>query len=278
MLRRLLTLFVILDLAAIALFLWGWANACADPVVRRATIELPRWPAGARPVTVALLSDIHIGSIVMDEARLRRIVAQVNALKPDLVLLAGDFVSGHDTADGRTFATRLTGPLSGLDAPLGTVAVPGNHDHWTDIAAVRSALEQAKVSVLANDAVTRGPLAIVGVDDLHSGHDSLPKALAAFHRIDGAPLLLTHSPDLAPKLPAGGAVLLAGHTHCGQIVLPWWGPISVPSSYGDRYLCGVIREGRSTVIVTGGVGTSIAPLRFGAPPDLWLLTIGPGKR
>lgn len=278
MLRRLLKLGAFGLVVAAGLFLWGWLDARADPIVRRATIELPHWPDGAAPVTVALLSDIHIGSSVTDERRLRRIVAQVNALRPDLVLLAGDFVAGHDPEEGRNYAARLTGPLSGLRVRLGVVAVLGNHDHWTDPVAVRTALEQAKVTVVENGAVARGPLAIIGIGDAHTGHDSLPAALAAFHRVKGAPLMLTHSPDVAAGLPPGGGVLLAGHTHCGQAVLPWWGPISVPSRYGNRYLCGVIREGRSTIIVTGGVGTSVVPLRFGAPPDLWLFTVGPGGR
>ncbi|HWK35395.1 metallophosphoesterase [Sphingomonas sp.] len=278
MVRRLMILILLGGGIAAAVLLWGLANARADPVVRRATIALPHWPRGAPPVQVALISDIHIGSVVMDGARLRRIVPQVNRLGPDLVLLAGDFVAGHNPAQGRAFAARLTGPLSLLDARLGVVAVPGNHDHWTDLAAVRSALDRAGVKVVANGAVARGPLAIIGIDDAATGNDSLPIALAARRRIAGAPLLVTHSPDLAPRLPAGGALLLAGHTHCGQIVVPWWGPIAVPSAYGDRYRCGIVREGGRLVIVTGGVGTSVVPLRFGAPPDLWLITVGPARR
>src|SRR3954462_6463540 len=84
-------------LLAAGLALWGHINARADPIVRRANVALPDWPAGAQPVTVALFSDVHIGNSTMDADRLTRIVAQVNALKPDLVLIAGDFASVHDS-------------------------------------------------------------------------------------------------------------------------------------------------------------------------------------
>jgi predicted MPP superfamily phosphohydrolase len=94
-------------------------------------------------------------------------------------------------------------------------------------------------------------------------------------RLTGARLILTHSPDIAPNLPPQVSLLLAGHTHCGQVVLPLLGPISEVSRYGARYRCGIRREGGRIVVVTAGLGTSGGPFRLGAPPDLWLLTLGP---
>ena len=262
--------------AALALLIvattgWFYSNARADPVVRRITLHLPGLQPGQAPVEVVLLSDIHIGNAAMDGARLTRIVAQVNALKPDLILVAGDFVFGHDRAAAVPMAAALVRPLSGLRATFGTVAVLGNHDHWTATPQIRDALRRADITLLENAAVARGPLAVAGVDDLFSGHADLPKTLAALTRIKGAPLMLTHSPDLATQLPPTIPLLLAGHTHCGQIVLPLIGPPSVVADH--RYLCGVVRDGARTTIVTGGLGASGISLRYAAPPDLWLITL-----
>ena len=270
--RRVLILLASLIVLALLLSGWGFLNARADPVVRRATLALPNWPAGAAPVRVVLFSDVHIASATMNEARLARIVGQVNALKPDLVLIAGDFASGHDSARAAEMARGLS-PLAGLRTRLGVIATFGNHDEWTSPAVIRRALETAGVTVLDNQAVQRGPLAIGGAGDAYTGHQDLPALGDAMRGLTGARIVLTHSPDLAPQLPADMSLLLAGHTHCGQIVLPLYGPITHVAA--PRYRCGVIHEKGRTIIVTGGLGTSTVPLRFGAPPDLWLLTLGP---
>jgi uncharacterized protein len=261
-------LFVLLALAG-----YGFVEARRDPVVRTATIAMPDWPAGAPPIRVVLLSDLHAGNLAVTPARLGRVVAQVNALRPDLILIAGDFLPGHEPVDAAA-ATAILAPLMGLHARLGVVAVPGNHDHWTGLGAVRSALEALGVTLLSNQATARGPLAIAAVDDDYSEHARTAPTLAAARRLPGAKLVLTHSPDIAPQLSSDFPLLLAGHTHCGQAVIPFYGSLDPVSRYQDRYRCGIIREGDRRVIVTAGIGGTI-PLRFNAPPDLWLLTLGP---
>jgi predicted MPP superfamily phosphohydrolase len=270
--RRFLLALAALVALALLLFGWGFLNARADPVVRRASLVLPDWPAGAAPVRVILFSDVHIASATMDTARLARIVGQVNALKPDLVLVAGDFASGHDSARAAAMADGLA-PLAGLRARLGTIATFGNHDEWTSPVLIRGALERAGVTLLDNQAVQRGPLAIGGAGDAYTHHQDMPTLREAMHNLTGARIVLTHSPDLAPQLPADMPLLLAGHTHCGQIVLPLYGPATHVAA--PRYRCGIVHEKGRTIVVTGGLGTSTVPLRFGAPPDLWLLTLGP---
>ena len=161
---------LLLIAAAGGAWLYARSEARADPVFRHLRLALPGLSAGAKPVRVALLSDVHIGSAAMDGHRLARIADQINARHPDLVLIAGDFIYGHDPADGARLAGGLTGPLSRLKAPLGVIAVPGNHDHWTGVRPVREALEAAGVTVLANRAVRRGPLLVLGFDDSFSGH------------------------------------------------------------------------------------------------------------
>lgn len=262
-----------LAVALLGLLLWGFLEARADPIVRRAAIAMPDLPAGTPPIRVLLLSDIHAGNLAVTPARLERVVAQVNALKPDLVLIAGDFMPGEAEIDAAT-ATAALAPLKGLHARLGVVAVPGNHDHWTGLGAVRKALEAADVTLLANQAMVRGPLVIAGVDDDYSRHARTGQTVAAARLLPGAKLVLTHSPDIAPQLPPDFPLLLAGHTHCGQVVIPFHGSLDPVSRYEDRYRCGIIREGAHTVVVGAGIGGSL-PLRLNAPPDFWLLTLMP---
>lgn len=227
-------------------------------------------------MTVALLSDIHIGGPAMDVPRLERIVAQVNALRPDLVLIAGDFISGEDPARGARAAARLGAPLSGLRARHGVLAVLGNHDHWTAPELVRAQLARANITVLANTVARAGPLTVGGVDDPFTDRDRTADVLA---RMTRPGLILAHSPDIAPQTPRG-TLVLAGHTHCGQIMLPIVGPAVTTSPslgrrlYDPKYRCGLVRQDGKVVVVTGGLGASL-PLRLGAPPEVWSLTLGP---
>jgi predicted MPP superfamily phosphohydrolase len=273
--RKLLIVLTLILLAASGVLYYAHEEARRDPVVRTATIRLPDWPAKAKPVRAVLISDIHIGSTAMDARRLARIADQINALHPDIVLIAGDMIFGHDRQGAVRLGGGLVAPLSHLRAPLGAVAVLGNHDHWTGAATVRDDLQRAGVTVLENEAIMRGPLAIGGVDDDSSGHAEVRGTLARLRALKGARIVLTHSPDIAPSLPADTPLLLAGHTHCGQVVLPFFGPISEVTRYPERYRCGIRVEGKRAVVVTAGLGTSGPPLRLGAPPDLWLLTLGP---
>jgi len=272
--KRLLLAVAFLFAAGCGLAGYSYSEARRDPVVRTARVALPGWPAGAAPVRVVLLSDLHIGTAAMDAARLERIVGQVNALGPDLVVIAGDFIYGHAANSAARIGAPMVAPLSRLRAPLGVIAALGNHDHWTGGAAVRGLLERAGVTVIENGATERGPLAIGVVGDDFSRHADLAATLRAMAKLPGARIVLTHSPDIAPRLPADVALLLAGHTHCGQVVLPVYGPVSEVSRFGARYRCGLRREPGRTVVTTAGLGTSGGPFRLGAPPDLWLLTLG----
>ena len=258
---------------AVLLAVAGWwhINALADPAVRRTRLALPDWPAGAKPVTVALISDIHIGNSTMDPERLTRIVSQINGLQPELVLIAGDYVAGHEVPVARAGARNLVAPLSRLRAPLGVVAVLGNHDQSVPVT-IAAALRQAGVTVLDNAAVVRGPLAIGGVGDAFSGHDDLPATLRAMAGSSGARVILTHSPDVSLAVPAGIGVLFAGHTHCGQGVLPIVGAPRV--FWKPGLMCGLVRRGGLTTVITAGLGTSGVPMRFRAPADVWLVTLG----
>lgn len=257
-------------------------NASAMPIVRRAEVELP-FPADApsKPVTVALLTDTHLSGPDNSPARMARIVAQINALKPDLILLGGDYI-GDDKGGAIYDAPASIAPFAGLRAPLGVVAVLGNHDSRSKLneralsaADWRTAFARIGIPLLQDGATRRGPIAIAGFRDIYTRKIDMPDTLAAMRQVGGAPVMLSHGPDIFPLLPDAPSLTLVGHTHCGQIALPFVGITYVPSKYGTRYACGLYREGARTMIVSGGVGTSSAPVRMLAPPDIWLVTIRP---
>lgn len=261
----------------------GYWNATRDPIVRQAAVVMPNWPEDAAPIKVLLIADTHVAGPDMPPERLTRILRELNATNPDLTLLAGDYISEKRLATRIYTPAELAAPFAVLRAPLGIVAVPGNHDHWSDLDAIIAELRKNGVTVIANNAVKRGPLIIGGVDDDFTNHHNLAATFAAMDALEGedakAPrLLLTHGPDVVPDLPAPVGAVVTGHTHCGQIVLPVIGAISYVSRYGDRFACGDITDKGpdgvvQRVFVTAGLGTSVLPLRYGAPPDVWLLTL-----
>lgn len=254
---------------------YGYIGAIADPIVRHATIHLDDWPADAAPLRIALLSDLHVAGPDMPPDRLARIIAGVNAQHPDMILIAGDFVSDKRLATHRYSTAQAIAPLSRLTSAFGTFAVLGNHDHWRDAAMFRKALPKVGVSLLDNNAIEAGPLTIIGIDDDFSSHADPARAFAAAQTMPGPRVVLTHSPDIIPELPERVTLVAAGHTHCGQISLPLVGPMATMSRYGRRFACGLIDDAGQPVIVGAGLGTSLAPLRIGAPPDYWIVTIGP---
>lgn len=274
--RRILQrLFLTLALAGAALLAWSYWTAVSEPVVRSARIAVAGWPGGAPPMRLLLLSDVHVGGPDMPPARVRRIVDQINRLSPDIVLIAGDLVTDKRLATRYYSHDEAVAPLAGLRPRLATIAVLGNHDHWRDAAAARRALTRAGIRLLDNQAVQLGPVAVGGLDDDFTGRADLSATLAALRKLEGPKLILSHSPDPFADLAPDVFLMLAGHTHCGQIAPPLVGPLSTMSKYGHRYACGVVREGGKTLVVTAGLGTSGIPLRLGAVPDLWLIEIGP---
>jgi len=252
---------------------WAYWQAVSDPIVRSAEVELLPPDGSQKPLRILLLSDIHVAGPDMSPQRLGRIVRQANAHQPDAVLIAGDFVSDKQLATSRYSLDEAIAPLHDLQSRFGTFAVLGNHDHWRDAAAAKSALRRAGIAVLDNSAVRAGPLVIGGLDDAFTHHDDLSATLRAMAKLGGAPILLSHSPDPFPRVPADVALMVAGHTHCGQIRLPFVGPLSSMSEFGDKYACGVIVEDGKTLVVGAGLGTSILPLRLGAVPDMWIITL-----
>lgn len=246
----------------------GYLGAIRDPVVTRYRIALPGL---SRPLRLVHLSDIHGSPWDMPEVRIARIVAQANALHPDLVVITGDFHSSKIINPPMMLEASLR-PLRALKAPLGVWSVPGNHDppYW-----IRTVMRRFGLNLLAGDLVDVGPLQIVGADDVLTQRGALAgvQAAAARARPDKPLIGLTHSPRLWPVVPANVALLLAGHTHGGQVRilgLPRW-----PDFY-ETHRIGVFRNRRSQqMIVSAGLGTTFAPIRIGVPPEIVLVELVP---
>lgn len=257
----------------------AWHDTMRAPVVERLVVETPALPPGSQPVTIALLSDIHVAGPDMPPERLARIVAQVNALKPDIVAIAGDLVSEKRTASHIYTAAEVIAPLGKLDAPLGVVLVPGNHDHWYGWEKLAAEIARyPQIRMLRNEALAAGPLVIGGLDDDYTGKADLSATMADMAGSKGVPVVLTHSPDIFPNVPVQVPLVLAGHTHCGQIAWPWGGAPATMSDYGDLYACGVVRQHGKVLVTSAGLGTSLLPLRLFTHPEVWLIEIRPTQR
>ena len=218
---------------------------------------VPRnWPERQR-LSITVIADLHAGGPNMGIERVRQVVDAGIALGSDLVVILGDYFATHRFVTERVPHDAWAAELARLKAPLGVYAILGNHDWWYDIAGVRRALQAVRIPVLENDAVLLGePGAkfwLAGLGDQlaywigpnqFEGVDDLPGTLARV-RSDDPVILLAHEPDIFPAVPSRVALTLAGHTHGGQIRLPFMPPVWAPSAYGARFAYGhIVEQGR----------------------------------
>lgn len=259
------------------------------------------WPAGLK-LRIAAIADLHACRPWMTAARVRSIVAETNAQRPDLVVLLGDFVTAHRFVLEQEDKAAWAAALAGLQAPLGVHAVLGNHDWWEDIDVQRrragptpvgKALVGAGIPVYENQAVRleKGGVgfwlaglgdqwAFFGRRDIHRrwetfGYEGVDDVDATLRQVtDKAPvIMLAHEPDVFHRMPRRVSLTLSGHTHGGQVQFLGVAPI-VPSRFGRRYVYGHVREAERDLIVSGGLGCSGLPIRFGRPPEVPIIDLG----
>jgi len=255
---------------------WGFFIEPNRLVVRQETIEIDNWPQSLDGLRIAVISDIHVGGSFIDDKKLRSIVDRTNQLQPDIIILLGDYMSSNGWIRRRVEPEVFAPILKNFSAPLGTYSVLGNHDSWYDGQKVRVGLEQNGIKVLENEVVqinTRGTsFWLVGLADLWTRPQLIQETLAKVP--EGQTVIaLTHNPDIFPRLPARVPLLLAGHTHGGQVRFPLIGSVVESSRFGERYERGHVFENNHHLFVTTGIGTSIMPVRFGVPPEIVLLTL-----
>jgi predicted MPP superfamily phosphohydrolase len=246
--------------------------------VRRAELRLDRWPRVYDGFRLALVSDLHAGTPHVGVDRVRRVAELVDREGPDLVALLGDYVDDHAAFAEYVRPQEVAEVLARISAPLGRVAVLGNHDWRTGGERIRTALRDAGIAVLEDEALelrsARVPLWVAGLADATERSPDVPAALAGVPA-EAALIVLSHDPDLFPRVPARAALTVSGHTHGGQVDLPVARRRVVPSRFGDRYAAGHVEEGGRHLFVTRGVGTSAWPVRFRATPEVVVLTLRP---
>ena len=243
------------------------------------------WPKG-RKLSITVIADLHAGGPDMGLAHIEHIIEVANGLRSDLVVLLGDYFATYRFVTERVPHPVWAGELARLKAPLGVWAILGNHDWWYGLEGARRALAGVHIPVMENDTVLLGPAGnrfwLAGIGDqlaYRLGHgrfrgvDDLPGTLARI-TTDDPVVLLVHEPDIFVKVPSRVALTLAGHTHGGQIRLPFVWPAYVPSDYGARFAYGHIVEEDRHMVVSGGLGTSFIPARLGVPPEIVQIELG----
>jgi uncharacterized protein len=245
----------------------------------------PGWPADRR-LSIAVIADLHAGGPNMGLAQIRSVIDAALAERADLVVLLGDYFATHRYITEHVPHAAWAAELKRLSAPLGVYAILGNHDWWYDVEGARRALAGVSIPLLENDALLLGEPGrrfwLLGLGDTiafrlgrgrYVGVDDLPDTLARV-TTDDPVILLAHEPDIFPRVPERVSLTLAGHTHGGQIRVPFVWPRFVPSRYGARFAYGHIVEGGRHMIVSGGLGTSFVPMRLGVPPEIVRIELG----
>jgi predicted MPP superfamily phosphohydrolase len=234
--------------------------------VERIEIPIPDLPPEFHDFKIVCLSDIHFEPFA-DLDTMRRVVNQVNELEPDLVCLLGDYV--FSSADS---IFDLAPTLGELRARRGVFGILGNHDLWTNASIVLSGLENNGIKVLVNEHILIGsenaPLVLAGLDDGWSGEPNLDRALS--EAPTNAPvILMLHEPDFADEITLDGRVYLqlSGHSHGGQVRLPFYGAPFLPA-YAHKYDQGLYRVGEMWLYVTRGIGVISPPGRFNCRPEI----------
>jgi uncharacterized protein len=308
--RDILKMFAAFGLSTAAFGGYAVAESQRQRVTRYA-LTPSGWTPGLK-LRLAVIADLHACDPWMSVERIEQIVRQTNGLGADAILLLGDYVVGHRLGKYSKPVTvnEWAAPLGKLKAPLGVHAVLGNHDWWDerDVQDRRAgptragkALEAAGIPVYENKAVRLvkdgKPFWIAGLGDQwafwrrdedldeaaqadeharrqYTGVDDLPGTLSQV--TDDAPvILMAHEPDIFPKVPARVALTLSGHTHGGQLRILGFSPV-VPSRFGNRFAYGHVVENGRHLVVSGGLGCSMLPVRLGSPPEIVVVDLGGG--
>src|SRR6185295_5893229 len=267
---------VVLLLLTMSVSIWSVFIEPNRLVIHPETIKFDGWPKELNDLHIAVVSDIHTGGPFIDEKKLNDIVEKTNALHPDLIVLLGDYMSGNSWHGHRVEPEVTAAALKNLHAPLGVFSVLGNHDWWYDGNKVRRAFEQNGLRVLDDEAVELNwqgkSFWLVGLADVWTRPQHISETIAKTPP-DSTVIAITHNPDIFPNVPQRVSLLLAGHTHGGQVNIPFLGTPIVPSDYGAKYTAGHVMENGHHLFVTTGIGISILPVRFRVPPEIVLLTI-----
>lgn len=274
--KRIRVALVVLSLIVVCIAIWGILIEPNRLIVHQETIQIDNWPKELNGLRTALIADVHTGGPFINDQKLQQIVALTNQQNPDLIILLGDYMSPNSWHSHRVEPEVTAAALKNLRAPLGVYSILGNHDWWYSGEKVRRALEQNGIHVLEDEVAEvkwrDKSLWLVGLADLWTRPQHIGETIAKVPS-DSTIIALTHNPDIFPRIPRNVPLLLAAHTHGGQVNLPLIGTPVVPSDFGQKYTAGHVFENGHHLFVTTGIGTSIFPIRFRVTPEIVILTI-----
>ena len=255
----------ILTIALVSIPIYAVCVAPRRVVVTRHEPVLDGLPSSLDGLRVVHMSDIHL-SICIPDQFVRDAVDTANSLRPDIVVITGDFISRN--ARNARPCGRMVGEL---DPPLGVYAVLGNHDHWVDAEEVRRSLEAEAVTVLMNKntRIAKG-LWLAGVDDIWAGTCDAAAARKGI-RADSALIVLSHNPAALAMFSRDDCLVLSGHTHGGHVNLPYLARGVSRLTHAGGRTAGWYKQGRARMYVNRGLGG--APLRLRARPEIALFTL-----
>jgi predicted MPP superfamily phosphohydrolase len=261
-------------------------------VINKTELEIPGWSEKLNGLKIVAISDLHGGSNGVTAEKIRTVVEKINEQDADMVVLLGDYISQQyfDRSKLKMPVATVADNLLGIKAKFGVYAVLGNHDGWYGDEKVADELKRIGIKVLQNETdvilINGEQLRIFGLKDVLKvpgkdwrGFSNEAKAALAGTEGEGNIIALEHSPDMLPVITGGLSIspdlklILAGHTHGGQVWFPILGSLIVPSLYGQKYAYGHIRQNDVDMFVTTGIGESILPIRFGVPPEIAVITL-----
>lgn len=236
-------------------------------------LEIPHWNKDLDGFKIALITDIHLGTKFVDLKKLARIVKIVNSKNPDLIVICGD-LDAKSISKEKYSTTQIANILKNLKSKHGVIAVMGNHD-YVPPSVVKNIYQKSNIILLENEdyyfSHNAKTLRIVGFKDLWY-FKSNPIQVVGMKDKTTPTVVLTHNPDYFPQMPNFVSLTLSGHTHGGEIVLPFIGSFFIPSEYGQRYRNGYIIENNKHLFVSRGVAT-LSGGRFLDPPEINILTL-----
>ncbi len=261
-----------LTLAVITLiFIWGWISSLS---IRLETVrwDIPEWQGTDKSMSLLLLSDFHLAQ--GDESKLQEIVTMCNEQKVDAVLLLGDYPYGSDESDHAMEPSVYAPLLSKLNAPV--YAVLGNHDTYYDYHTIQDALQQSGIHVLnPGTEMVQGKngalIQLSGVGDIVSRRVMvIRKGVPKRKQKDVPYILMSHSHNIAPVIPEGVNLTVSGHTHGGQVCLPWGRPLGdlISRIPHNDVISGLLQIEGHPILISRGIGYSLLPIRIYCPPQI----------
>lgn len=269
-----------LSFFVVALGLWAFWLEQLLLVIRTEELVISEWAPDTPIMKVAILSDLHVGSPHWDLARLTNLVDIVNDQQPDAVFILGDYLISNVVGGTYRAPSEFAPVLSRLSAPLGVFSAMGNHDWREDGPAMIKELQKANIIVLENDAANLNwhgsSINLIGIADDGTRKPNLQTILGKHIDLSAdIQILMTHNPGVYVDLINQNklTLMVAGHTHGGQVNFPFYGRVFVPTRAPKTWAHGWTQTVSGPLLVTSGIGTSIFPVRFNQPPEFIMLSL-----